>query len=277
MPKPFDATLKELVRAYPADWLARVGVPVTAADPPEVLAVDLSTVTTAADTLIRVGGRVVHIEIESGPDDGLARRVLRYNVLAHERTGLPVRSAVVLLRSNTMTASLTDRVEYEQLRFRFELVKLWEVPSEELLRGGVGLTPLAVLGKPPPGTTRAKALAGQLGRIADRAEQEAPADAAKLMAATYVLASVHVEPAAAWEVMTTVLNMRDFPGYQFLLNEGAVVHARKLIVKLGSGRLGPPTEAQSARIDAIDDLDRLDRIVLKAPTARDWDALLRTR
>ena len=31
MSKPFDATLKNLIRAYPADWLAHVGERVTAA------------------------------------------------------------------------------------------------------------------------------------------------------------------------------------------------------------------------------------------------------
>jgi hypothetical protein len=41
MPKPYDATLKELIEAYPADWLAAVGVPVTG--PIEVLSPELST------------------------------------------------------------------------------------------------------------------------------------------------------------------------------------------------------------------------------------------
>src|SRR3954469_15576485 len=98
MPKPFDATLKELITAHPVDWLTQLGVPVAA--PPEVLSADLSTVSAAADTLLKVGDLVVHIDLESGPDDALARRMLLYNVLAHRHTGLPVRSIVVLLRSN---------------------------------------------------------------------------------------------------------------------------------------------------------------------------------
>ena len=46
MSKPFDATLKELIRAYPTDWLTQLGVPVTGV--PEVISADLSTVTAAA-------------------------------------------------------------------------------------------------------------------------------------------------------------------------------------------------------------------------------------
>ena len=74
MPKPFDATLKELVTSFPVDWLTQLSVPVTA--PPEVLTADLSTVSAAADTLIKVGDLIVHIDLESGPDDSLARRML---------------------------------------------------------------------------------------------------------------------------------------------------------------------------------------------------------
>src|SRR4051794_34758775 len=86
----------------------------------------------------------------------------------HRHTGLPVRSIVVLLRPNTLRANLTDRVEYEELRFRFEIVRVWETPAEEWLAGGVGLMPLAVLGKPPAGRTRTQALPDPVHRMADR-------------------------------------------------------------------------------------------------------------
>src|SRR5437762_9653387 len=116
MSQPFGATLKDLIRDHTLDWLTQLGVPVTA--PPEVLSADLSTVTAAADTLIRVGDLVVHIDVESGPDDTLARRMLLYNVLAHDHTGLPVRTVAVLRRSNAQRASLSDRLDYEGLSFR---------------------------------------------------------------------------------------------------------------------------------------------------------------
>ncbi len=87
MPKPFDATLKELIEAFPDDWLRQLGVPL--AGPVEVLSPELSTVTADADALIRVGDAVVHIDAESGPDPDLPTRMLLYNVLAHRQTGCP--------------------------------------------------------------------------------------------------------------------------------------------------------------------------------------------
>lgn len=273
MSKPFDATLKELICSYPADWLAQLGVPLVA--PPEVISAELSTVTAAADTLIKVGDLVVHIDVESGPDDSLARRMLMYNVLAHQHTGLPVRTSAVLLRSNASRATLSDRVEYEELSFQFDIVRVWEIPAENLLRAGVGLLPLAVIGKPPAGKTREQALPGQVERIADRLDREARGEAGKLMTAAYILAGMHTRSPVAKRIFEKVLAMRESGTYQLILEEGAIAHTQELVLKLGRKRLGEPSDKQANKLKAIQDLDRLDRLVEKAPTAKSWDALLR--
>ena len=279
MSKPFDATVKELISAYPADWLAALGVPITA--PPEVLSAELSTVSAAADTLIKVGDLVVHIDLESGPDDFLARRMLLYNVLAHHHTGLPVHSVVVLMRANAVGGGPPGGVEYAPrpdrggLRFRFETVRAWELPVADLLTAGIGFLPLAVLGKPPPGQTRAQALPAIAKRIADRAEHEAGADAERLLVAAYILSAMHVPPAVGRGIFNKVIAMKDSPGYQFILEEGAIDFARETLLKLGEQRFGEPTEKQANRLNAIEDLDRLRRMMLKVLTAKSWDAMLR--
>ena len=281
MPKPFDATLKELIRSHPVDWLTQLGVPVTA--PPEVLSADLSTVTAAADTLIKVGDLVVHIDVESGPDPLLARRMLLYNVLAHHHTGLPVRSIVVQLRAKAVGGGPADGVEYaplpgvSELRFRFETVKVWELPAEDLLNAGVGLLPLAVLGKPPPSQTRAQALEGIAARIGERVKREAEGAAGVILTAATILAAMHVPPAFVKEVFSKMLDMRELEGYRFIMNEGAVEQMRKLIRKQGAARFGEPTGPQANKLDVIEDLERLERMSLAAPTTTDWDALLRVR
>lgn len=281
MSKPFDATLKKLVTAHPADWLRQLGVPVTAE--PEVVSADLSTVTAVADVLIRVGELVVHIDLESGPDDSLARRMLLYNVLAHHRTGLPVHSVAVLLRSNAVGGGPPDGVEYAprpdkgELRFRFETVKAWEIPAEDMLRAGVGLLPLAVLGKPPAGQTREQALPAVVERIAERAVGEAKDEVGTLLTAAFILSTMHVNAGVAHAIFNSVRGMHMLEGYQFILNEGAVKHTRELILKQGRANIGEPTEKQKNKLNAIEDLDRLDRIALKVLTAKSWDALLRTQ
>ena len=69
MSLPFDATLKELVRRYPLDWLA--GLELAAELPVRALDVDLSTVSATADTVLGIGdplSSLVHIEFQSGRD-----------------------------------------------------------------------------------------------------------------------------------------------------------------------------------------------------------------
>jgi hypothetical protein len=275
MPKHFDATLKDLIRAHPTDWLAHLGVPVKGS--PEVLSAELSTVTAAADTLIRVGDLIVHIDVESGPDDSLARRMLVYNVLAHHHTGLPVRSHAVLLRPNAQRANLSDRLEYEGLSFRFKIVKVWEVPAEELLRGGIGLAPLAVLGKPPAGRTREQVLPRYAESIVDRVERDQGPAAKNVLTAMYILAGMHVDKYMVRKIFEKVFAMRESGTYQLILEEGAIEHTQDLILKLGRRQIGDPSEKQVARLKAIQDLDRLDRIAVKVLSAKSWDGLLRTQ
>ena len=58
MPFPYDASMKHLLSARLADWLPLSGRPVTG--PVEVMDAELSTVTAAADKVVRVGGPPAH-------------------------------------------------------------------------------------------------------------------------------------------------------------------------------------------------------------------------
>src|SRR6266542_2972092 len=64
MPKPFDASTKHLLETRPGDWLEYLGLPRA---PVEVTDADLSTVTAAADKVLRVLGPspwLVHVELQ---------------------------------------------------------------------------------------------------------------------------------------------------------------------------------------------------------------------
>ena len=143
MPHPFDATLKELVQAHPADWVALLGGTVT--EPVEVLTPDLSTVSAFADVLLRVPGGVLHLDFQSGPDPDVDSRMLLYNVLAHRSFNEPVLTVLILLRPKADRSDLTGTHRYELwpgrggLEFHFQVVRLWQVPVETLLAGGLGV------------------------------------------------------------------------------------------------------------------------------------------
>jgi hypothetical protein len=278
MPKTFDATLKDLIRKYPRDWLARLGIP--AAGEPEVLDADLSAVTAAADTLIKTDGGVVHIDIESRPDDSLARRMLLYNVLAHHHTGLPVHSVVVLLRPDAAASAVSGMVEYAakpahgELRFRFEVMRVWETPTETFLTGGLGFLPLAVLGKPPDGQTRRQALPDIVGRMAERTAADPAADGPGLLTSAFLLSGMYFDKADARSIFHKVLSMHESSTYVAILEEGAAKQSHKLLLKQGQKRFGEPTVAQAERLKGIEDLDRLERLAVRLLEVGSWDDLL---
>ncbi len=275
MAKTFDATLKNLIRNHAVDWLTFVGVPIV--EPPEVLDTDLSAVSASADTLIRVGDRVIHIDIQSGPDEKLARRMLLYNVLAHYHTRLPVQSTVVLLRSKATRSNLQDRVAYGELQFGFDLIKVWERPAEEFLTGGIGLLPMAVIARPPPGRTREQALPMWVDRIAERVEAEAPQVAADIMLSSFIMAGMHVSRDLIQKIYRGIFAMRESVAYDIIMEEGAIAHTHKLILRQGSTLFGAPSPEQESQLRAIENLPRLDRLLSRTLKVKSWDALLRGR
>src|SRR5262249_39994046 len=164
------------------------------------------------------------------------------NVLAHDHTGLPVRTVVVLLRSNAQRAGLSDRVEYEGLSFRFDIVRLWEIPADDLLRAGVGLLPLAVLGKSSAGKTRAEALPEQVEQIVHRARTEAGQQAPKVVTAAFILAGMHASPDVIRAVFQGVLTMIESSAFRVIEDLATERHMREVLLKQGTAKFGAPTD-----------------------------------
>jgi predicted transposase YdaD len=287
MPLPFDATLKQLVQAHPRDWLAALHVP--AGDPVEVLTPDLSTVTRFADTVLRVGDRgILHIDFQSGPDPGLPRRLLLYNALLHEAYAVPVHTAVVLLRPAASRAGLRGAVSYQmvprrgRLDFRFEVIRLWQRPAEEFLTGGLGVVPLAPLGKLPAGVRPPAGLTGVVERLVERVRSEAPAgEGAELLTAALVLTGLRVPKQTVAELFRGVRAMRESSGYQLILDEGreegALREVRKILLRQGGRKFGAPGPEVESAVQAIDDLARLERMSDRLLDVNTWQELLSTR
>jgi len=281
MPKPFDAALKDLIEAFPADWLEAVGVPVS--EPVEVLSPDLSTVTAAADILIRTGDVVVHIDAQSGPDPDLARRLLLYNVLAHRQTGLPVHTVAVLLRPAANIGDSANEVRYSvhptgELVFRFEVMRVWETPADDLLRAGPGLLPLAVLGRMPAGWTRARGIPVVIERVADEAFRTLPANrAARVLASAVILAGMHITRDQIRAASTRLSAMIDTVTFDVWEEMGREKQARETLLAQGRAIFGDPTPEQEQALSRIEDLGRLNRMTLAVLKTRTWAGLLRTK
>jgi predicted transposase YdaD len=293
MSKPYDATFKHLFEEYPQDWLRLAGFSVQAAV--EVVDAELSTVTAAADKLLRVNETVpwlVHLEPQSSYEVGLPGRVHTYNTLAHQRHGLLVRSVVLLLRKEAGGRAINGlyRLKFPNekqpyLEFRYRVLKVWELPVAAVVAGGLGTLPLALLSD--DATSRMEDVVHQVQqRVVHEAEKP---EADVLLSAAYVLTGLRYSRAVANTLFQGVRSMRESDTYQAILEEGRAEGLvlgraegrtegrtealRNLLLRLGTRRFGPPGEAIVKQLRDIQDSRQLEQLAERLLEVASWAEL----
>jgi hypothetical protein len=284
MSLPFDAVLKDMGREDPRAFLAEFDQPTPA--PVSLLNVDLSTVTTAADLVIGVGDplqEIIHLDFQSSAAAWKHADTLVYNALLYRNSHVPVHSSIILLRPQAAHPNLNGVVSYSprpgrgSMDFEYEPVRLWERPAEELLAGGLGILPLAMLGRLPEGVTLQEALTGIAQRLIERLNREAPPDQIRrLLTSAWVLTGLRVQRDIAREVFRGVQAMRDSDTYMAIIDEGRETEVKRLILRVGQKRFGAADDPVITRINAISDLDRLERMHDRAFEASNWEEIIDT-
>ncbi len=282
--KPYDPTLKALVETEPEAWPALLGRPT---GPTAVIDADIATVSGAADKVLRVSADppyLLHLEFVSGHDaPTLPRKLLVRNALLEDRHDLPVRSGVVLLRPEADSPQLTGRYERgfpgedAYLAFRYQVLRVWQLPPGPLLRGSLALLPFALIGA----VTEAE-LPGIIKRIERRLNQRrARRQAPFVWASSYILLGLRFSPALAAQLFRGVVSMKESSTYQAILeegrvegrNEGALAEARKVLRLQGEEAFGPPDARITVLIERLNDLTRLEDYLKRMRTAGSWQDL----
>jgi predicted transposase YdaD len=276
--KPFDATLKDLLEMAAGAWPRLLGPwPFQRV---ELVDADVSTVTAAADKVLLVHGDhdwLLHLELQSSYEADLAERLHLYGVLLRHRHRLPVRSVVLLLRREANAAALTGELRLQfpdeaapYDSFRYRVVRLWELSAASLLAGDLGIMPLA-----PLTDEATPSLPAVIRRLDERAHAEAPAEVAnKLLAAAYVLMGLRYTPELIQQVFQGITTMEESTTYQYIISQGAIREVRRLLLRLGRRRFGPPDTQTVAAIEAIADLDSLERLTERLLDTSSWQELL---
>ena len=281
MPKPFDATTKELLEIDPRAWLELLlGRELAEV---RILNVDLSTITTEADSVLVVEEAepwVVHLEFQSSYDDDLPVRLHRYSVLVHYRERRPVVSIGLLLCPDANGPAMTgllhnlwpDGLVYDE--FRYNVVKTWERPADEILTGGLATLPLA-----PLASVKENELPAVIRAMQQRLDREATKSQAEtLWTATYLLMGLNYSNELIDRLLEGVQNMKESVTYQKILREGRAEGraegAKRILKRLGSKRLGKPEPRIEAEIDAIADLEKLEQLSDRVLEVTDWEELL---
>lgn len=304
MPKPFDATIKQLVLTYPEHWCRYLGLDFNG--PVSVKNAELSTVTTEADSALLIeepNPWLVQTEFQASRDLTLPQRLQRYNVLLSYRQGLPVQSAVILLRPEADEPGLTGVLEQflpsgDLIHvFHYRVVRVWEKPVEEVLQADVAVLPMAPLADVKPDQ-----LPGVIARMSQRLDREVShEESATLWTAAYLLMGLRYPAALVERVLQGVRNMKESVTYQAILAEGEargeargkveglatglargeargeargkVEEAARILLRLGRKRFGEPSPGVVAAVEATTDVERIEVLTDRVLDVSSWDEL----
>lgn len=162
--------------------------------------------------------------------------------------------------------------------------RVWLEPAGDLLARALGTLPLA-----PLGAVAHNELPGLPRAMDERFTQEAPAaeaEADRLQIVTYPLMGLHYPRDLTSQLLPGIRNMRDSVTYQAILDEGRVEGQargevlgrtegeRRLLLLIGAARLGEPDAATRARIEAISNIETLERLAGRVLTVSSWSELL---
>jgi predicted transposase YdaD len=206
--------------------------------------------------------------------------LLQYNSALFRRHGLLVRSLLVLLHRGADSPQLTGFYERgfpdqpSDVTLRYALVRVWQVPAEKWLSGGLGLVPLA-----PLGAVEAEELPGVIAQMKKRLGRKVvPAQAADLWSATYILMGLRFERALIQKLLQGVVTMKESVTYQAILQEGEakgeIEEAKKILVLQGRNRFGEPPAQVLAAIAAVSDVKQLEDLSVRLLGAASWQDLL---
>jgi predicted transposase YdaD len=280
--KPYDATAKELLQTDPVGWAALLGV----ARPPDrvkLIESELSTVTAAADKVIRIEDDppwLLDVEFQSWRDPAVPRQLLKYNAPLHEKYKLPVASVLVVLAEVASSPAYSGRYPVAAplgpaWEFGYTVVRVWELDPGPLLSGPLALAPLAPVANLPV-TEAADAVLG----VSRRASRETdPATATRLLTAVGLLLQLRYGPVTAEEIIRKYPEIREYAAFKTFLDEGRaegkVEGLRESVIRQGRKKFGPPTAEQEAAVNAITDLGRLEALTEKLLDVSTWDELLK--
>jgi predicted transposase YdaD len=211
-----------------------------------------------------------------------------------------VRSDAILLRREADSRQLTGLYEEAfpeeepyQI-FRYNVVRVWQLPPSLFLTGGLAALPLAVISD----VTEAE-LPDIIKRIEQRlSRRRARKQAKTIWAASFVLMGLRYSRDLATRLFQGVVSMKESSTYQMILEEGleegrkkgreegrekgreegreegAVEEATRLLRSLGEKKFSAPTARTNRAIDQLADRQQIEEIMDRILTAKSWDELL---
>ncbi|MDB9433210.1 Rpn family recombination-promoting nuclease/putative transposase [Microcystis aeruginosa] len=261
----YDNVCKFLAENYSRDfaqWLLGEPLFFTQLSPSEL---SLEPIRADALILLESGQIILHLEFQTDPDPKMSFRMLDYRTRVYRRfPQKTMRQVVIYLKETSSPLVQENAFIIPNTRHEYEVLRLWEIPAEEML-GLSGLLPLANLGKTPNRPEILRQVAAKIDNIEGRTEKS------NLAAATAILAGLVLSK----EIIGSLLReeiMRESVIYQDIREsgkaqgreEGRREEAVSLILRLLNRRLGEisSTLGQQIRELSLEQLETLGEALL---------------
>jgi predicted transposase/invertase (TIGR01784 family) len=209
----FDSTCRRLAEQFPEDfatWLMGRPIEFTVLDPTE-----LSLEPIRADSLILLQGdeEILHIEFQTDPTADMPMRLADYRLRLYRKfPNRIIHQVVIYLRYTTSDRVHQEYFEIAGMYAEFRVIRIWEVPLEELLQYR-GLLPFAALGKSDDPEKALRQSVRQMKLISDESEQH------ETIGAAYVLSGLILGVGIISRIIRRDV-MRESVTYQAILEEG---------------------------------------------------------
>ncbi len=289
----YDTISKHLIQTYPKDFI-RLTLEQDDIEVLDILDTEQNTVDTRhTDSLIRVhiAGKdtLIHHEFQTTDDPSMPLRMAGYIIRAIEQHGLPIYSSVIYLRRNAGQRDpgyFNHEISGHLVVIKYTVIRLSEIEGQEIIDGGPsGLFPFVPLMKRPVGIDSE----GWLRHCVDATNALAVDESIKvdILDRLMILSGLEYDPSLINRILLQEglmdAIMRESSFAQYIKQQGIEQGERKStledILEVLKVRFDmPETHPISARIAAIDDLQRLKqlhRAAIQVPHIDAFQHLLR--
>jgi hypothetical protein len=159
---------------------------------------------------------------------------------------------------------------------RYEVLRVWEQPAEHYLHLGVGMLPLATLGRLPENVSPEAALADVVRQINERLTGLAEAESIRILTGAFILSGLRLEKQSLARIFRSYGMIKHTNAWDEMIYEGELRALRRCVVRFAQKRMGKPTREQETTLSEVLDSERLERMLDAVQTAANWDELLAT-
>jgi predicted transposase/invertase (TIGR01784 family) len=178
----YDNICKFLAETYSRDfasWLLVEPIELTLLSPSEL---SLEPIRADALILLESAEIILHLEFQTEPDESMPFRMLDYRTRVYRRfPRKTLRQVVIYLRETGSEFVYQTSFNLPNTRHEFEVIRLWEVPAEELLEF-TGLLPFVTLGRTANRAETLREVAEVIEEIGERQQRNNVAAATSILA-----------------------------------------------------------------------------------------------